>query len=77
MEWGITLNSLAEIVVSRKTLSKYFCLAEIAETADGIILVSLRPLKPQNNKYGLAIIAEIAERYDGESGLLSDSRCYI
>ena len=27
----------AEIVVSRKTLSKYFCLAEIAETADGII----------------------------------------
>ena len=32
---------------SLKSQSNYFSLAEIAETADGIILVSLRPLKPQ------------------------------
>ncbi len=36
-------------------------LAEIAETADGIILVSLKSLKPRNNKYGLAEIAETAD----------------
>ena len=54
-----------------------FGLAEITETADGIILVSLKSLKPQMGLFGLAKIAEIAERYDGESDFLSDSRCYI
>lgn len=40
-------------------------------------MVSQKSLKPQMELFGLAEIAEIAERYDGESGLLSDSRCYI
>jgi hypothetical protein len=38
-----------------------FGLAEIAETADGIILVSLRPLKSQSNYFSLAEIAETAD----------------
>ncbi len=38
-----------------------FGLAETAEIADGIILVSLKSLKPQMELFGLAEIAETAD----------------